>query len=147
MDWFVILLAVLFVILCVIIILVILIQPGQSEGLAGTFGSGGMLGSAFGVHMKNRLAKFTTIMVILFFTIIFIFAFTSKTDDEEDPLIKGTKVKSSDGSSEPAPSDTPDSVKPDGSLSPDTKETVPEPDATPNEKESSEEPAQKTEKD
>lgn len=74
MTWFAILLSIIFVILCIALILIILIQPGQSEGLAGAFGSGGMLGSAFGVHAKNRLMKMTTIMVILFFIIIFTFA-------------------------------------------------------------------------
>jgi len=86
MHWFALLLALVFVILCIMIILVILMQPGQSEGLAGTFGSGGMLGSAFGVHIKNRLAKFTTILVVIFFAIIFTFALAFRSGEEESPF-------------------------------------------------------------
>ena len=100
MVWFAVLLSIIFVILCLIIILIVLMQPGQSEGLAGTFGSGGMLGSAFGVHMKNRLAKFTTILVILFFAIIFTFALAFKGKRQE---LQGDAESGQNQSIEPSP--------------------------------------------
>ena len=124
MGWFALLLAIIFVILCILIVLIILIQPGQSEGLAGTFGSGGMLGSAFGVHMKNRLTKFTTIMVILFFTIIFIFALSFKSGKDESPFDEAIDKKPTEEEKAPEGSKT---ETPKGSLSPVVEEVVPIP--------------------
>ena len=124
MGWFALLLAIFFVILCILIILIVLIQPGQSEGLAGTFGSGGMLGSAFGVHMKNRLTKFTTILVILFFAIIFIFALSHKGDEDETPFEKPIDKKSTEEEAVPEGSK---SQKPEGSLTPAAEEVIPIP--------------------
>ncbi len=107
MSWFVILLALLFVLLCLVLILIILLQPGQSEGLAGAFGSGGMLGSAFGVHVKNRLAKLTTIMVILFFLIIFGFNMMTRSEREKsiEEKLEGRGTQTEEPAFVPAPGD------------------------------------------
>ncbi|MFH1706644.1 MAG: preprotein translocase subunit SecG [Planctomycetota bacterium] len=115
MEWYVVLLTIFFLVLCVAIILVVLLQPGQDDGLAGTFGSGGMLSSAFGVHAKNRLMRFTAGMVILLFVIIFAFNMIDTKDKTPGlpAIMQGTDVKpETPPAPEPVPAPAPQGAVP-----------------------------------
>jgi len=68
----VILLKIVYGLLCILMIGVVLIQRSEGDGVAGMLGGGGQAEAIFGTKTGNVLAKFTTALGIILFTLIIV---------------------------------------------------------------------------
>ena len=86
MPWYVVLMAIAFVLVCVFMILVILIQRPRGGGLAGAFGGGGGSSeAAFGAKTGDVLTWFTVACFVLFLALAMGLTWTIKPVQTSTP--------------------------------------------------------------